>query len=138
MSVYHDIQYTVYFLQEFLFSAFSFSVVFSSSHVAYRISLIENLQLNETTYYEINYEICNSTRQRVTKSITKFAIQRNSIYYEICNLTKQRVTKSITKFAIQRDSIYYEICNSTRQRTTRFAIQRNSVLRDQRDNVIKF
>ena len=103
-----------------LFSAFFLASFLDRrmSHVACRISLIalllRNLQLNETTCYEINYEVCNSTKQR--------------IYYEICNSTEQR--------------IYYEICNSTRQRVTksitRFAIQRDSVLRDQRDNVIKF
>ena len=69
-----------------LFSVFSFSVVFSSSHVACRMSLF-------------NF----STEQRM--------------YYEICNSTRQR--------------IYYETCNSTGQRTTRFAIQRDSVLRNQ-------
>ena len=56
-----------------------------------RDSVLRDLQFNETTCYEINYEVCNSTRQRVTRSITKFAIQRDSVY--------------ITKLAIQRNSV---------------------------------
>ena len=93
MSCYTICIYTTY-IQEF-FLTFFFNVVFNSSHVVCRISLIallfRNLQFNETTCYEINYEICNSTKQRVTKSITRFAIQRNNVY--------------ITKFVIQRNNM---------------------------------
>ena len=131
--IYHDIQYTVYLLQEFFLVLFLLASFLARrmSHVACRMSLIavllrntklaiqqnsvlRSLQFNEIACYEINYEVCNSTEQRVTRSTTKFAIQRNSVY--------------TTKFAIQRDSVHI----------TRFAIQRNNVLRDQRDSVIKF
>ena len=130
--IYHTIWYTIYCISStrILFSVFSFSVVFSSSHVACRISLIallfRDLQLNETAYilrglqfnetayilrglqfngttcYEVNYEVCNSTRER--------------IYYETCNSTRQRVTRSITRF------------DSTRQRVTRSKWQRYQIL----------
>ena len=44
-----------------------------------RDSVLRDLQFNETACYEVNYEACNSTGQRVTRSTTKLAIQRDSV-----------------------------------------------------------
>ena len=101
------------------FNAFSFSVVFSSSYVACRISLIalllRDLQFNEIACYEINYEICNSTKQHILRDLQFNETTCYEINYEICNSTRQHILRDL-QF---NETAYYEICNSMKQRVTK-------------------
>ena len=120
--IWHVILYTIYHISfiRILFSAFSFSVVFSSSHVACRMSHI----------VDFHYETCNSTRQHIYYEICNSTKQR--MYYEICNSTKfaiERYNVYITRFAIQQDNVLRN------QRDNVLQNQRDSVLQNQRDSV---